>query len=116
MNMFRRSAVAVAICMLVATGGAFAQSKASPAPSGSVNINTADVADLVLLPGVGKATAQRIVEYRTKAGSFHKVEEMMNVRGIGEKTFAEMKPFIALTGTTNIKAAPRKPAAPKPGH
>lgn len=66
-----------------------AEPKAAPAPI--VNINTAPVEQLERLPGVGARTAARIVEYRQKNGGFKKVEELMNVRGIGEKTFLRMK-------------------------
>ena len=66
-----------------------AETKASPAPV--VNINTAPVDQLERLPGVGPATAARIVEYRQKNGGFKKIEELMNVRGIGEKVFLRMK-------------------------
>ena len=54
-------------------------------------------AQLDSLPGVGKATAERIVEYRQKNGSFKKIEELMNVKGIGEKTFLNLKPLIVVT-------------------
>jgi competence protein ComEA len=56
-----------------------------------VNINTAPAEQLSRLPGVGPKTAARIVEYRQKSGGFKKIEELMNVRGIGEKTFLKMK-------------------------
>jgi competence protein ComEA len=57
----------------------------------TVNINTASAAELESLPGVGARTAQRIVEYRQKNGSFKKIEELMNVQGIGEKSFLKIK-------------------------
>jgi len=64
-----------------------------------VNINTATVAELTELPGVGSKTAERIVEYRQKNGQFKKAEDLMNVRGIGEKSFVKMKAQIAVTAT-----------------
>jgi competence protein ComEA len=80
---------------------ALAQQSPSPAPKPSakaegraevvVNLNTATAADLEALPGIGKSTAQRIVEYRLKSGGFKKVEELMNVKGIGEKSFLKLK-------------------------
>src|SRR5271156_6031336 len=57
------------------------------APSTLVNLNTATLAELVALPGVGAKTAARIVDYRQKKGPFKKIEELMNVQGIGEKGF-----------------------------
>lgn len=66
-----------------------------PAAAAPLNINTATVTDLQKLPGIGAATAARIVEYRQKNGPFKKVEELMNIRGIGEKSFLKLKPLIS---------------------
>lgn len=60
--------------------------------SGSlININTADEEALQELPGVGPALAARIIDYRENSGAFRTVEDLMNVSGIGEKTFEKMK-------------------------
>jgi competence protein ComEA len=64
---------------------------AKPATGTIININTAAVSDLEGLPGIGAKTAARIVEYRQKNGPFKKVEELMNVRGVGEKSFLKLK-------------------------
>lgn len=61
-----------------------------------VNLNTASAAELEKLPGVGATTAARIVEYRQKKGPFKKIEELMNVQGIGEKSFLKLKPQITV--------------------
>jgi len=66
------------------------------AVAASLNLNTATAAQLETLPGVGKATADRIVEYRQKSGSFKRVEDLMNVRGIGEKAFLKLKPLVTV--------------------
>jgi competence protein ComEA len=58
---------------------------------GIVNLNTATAGDLEALPGIGAKTAARIVEYRQKNGPFKKIEELMNVRGVGEKNFLKLK-------------------------
>jgi competence protein ComEA len=80
---------------------ASAQSKEPPtakaAPAGLVNINTASASDLQTLPGVGAKTAERIVEYRQKNGPFKKVEDLMNVRGVGEKNFLKLKSQITVS-------------------
>ena len=72
------------------TGGSSAATKASK-PAAMINLNTATLAELQSLPGIGAKVAARIVEYRTKKGPFRKVEELMNVQGIGEKTFLKMR-------------------------
>jgi competence protein ComEA len=62
-----------------------------------VNLNTATVTQLESLPGIGKSTAERILEYRQKSGGFKKVEDLMNVRGIGEKSFLKLKPLVTVS-------------------
>ena len=81
-------AVAALVLLPGTARGAAAQ---APAPSEKVNINTAGVDELVALPGIGKSYAERIVEYRQKNGPFKKVEDILNVRGIGEKTFERIR-------------------------
>ena len=56
-----------------------------------VNLNSATVAQLADLPGIGMKTAELIVQYRGKNGPFKKIEELMNIRGIGEKSFLRIK-------------------------
>ena len=71
--------------------------KAAASAAAPVNINTATMQQLESLPGIGMATAQRIVEYREKNGGFKKIEELMNVRGVGEKSFLTLKALITVT-------------------
>ena len=72
--------------------GATAAQASSQSPAAvTVNLNTATQDQLEKLPGVGPKTAVRIIEYRQKNGGFKKIEELMNVRGVGEKSFLRIK-------------------------
>jgi competence protein ComEA len=68
---------------------------AAPAPA-PLNLNVATAADLEKLPGVGAAMATRILEYRQKSGGFKKIEELMNIQGIGERNFLRLKPLVTV--------------------
>jgi len=79
-----------------------AQSKApAPKPAATaaapVNLNTATAEQLATIPGVGPKMAERIIDYRQKNGGFKKIEDLMNVSGVGEKSFLKMKPLITVT-------------------
>ena len=74
-----------------------AASKGGAAPIAPINLNTATQAQLETLPGIGAKAAQRILEYRQKNGSFKKPEDLMNVKGIGEKAFLKLKPYLTVT-------------------
>ena len=95
--MIRTSALALVALLAALAVPAAAQQAAAPQPAPAakaeavVNLNTATAAELESLPGIGKSTAQRILEYRQKSGGFKKVEELMNVKGIGEKSFLKIK-------------------------
>jgi competence protein ComEA len=80
-------------------------STTSPSPSGEkfhapgdgkVKLNAATTEELQKLPGVGPSTAQSILDYRQAHGAFKELEEIKEVRGIGEKKFAKMEPFLSL--------------------
>lgn len=64
--------------------------------SGPVSLNTGSEAQLESLPGVGPATAQKILDYRQEHGGFTSIDEIQMVKGIGPKKFAKMKPFLKL--------------------
>jgi competence protein ComEA len=102
------SALLVSALTIAAVAAAHTQAeKPSAIERATVNLNTASVDQLADLPGVGKATAQRIVEYRQKSGGFKKIEELMNVKGIGEKSFLKLKPLITVATKTDKAAGER---------
>ncbi len=114
------AAVALAFALGFAPTFASAQSREAAAetdPSGVVNIQTATEAQLTLLPGVGPARAAAIVEYRADH-PFHRVEDIMRVRGIGRAMFRRMRGHLTVEGpttlTTDIGMGPRT-STPEPG-
>jgi comEA protein len=109
-----RSALVLVAALVFAASPLVAQS-ASPKPQGGggraskppvtatvvsaevVNLNSATAAQIASLPGIGPKTAELVVQYRTKNGPFKKIEEVMNVRGIGEKSFLKIKDQLTVT-------------------
>lgn len=79
--------------------------KSKPAASEElrVNLNTASAAELAELPGIGEKVAARVVAYRKKNGGFQKIEEIMNVKGIGEKTFTRLQPHLFIEAKSKEK-------------
>ena len=61
-----------------------------------ININTDNIYELTLLPGIGTSKAEAIIEYRRENGDFTQLEELMNIKGIGESTFNKLKPYICV--------------------
>jgi competence protein ComEA len=79
-----------------AAGGAAASGGAGAAPSAPVNLNSATAEQLDTLDGVGPATAQKILEYRTQHGGFSSIDDLDQIAGIGPKKLAALKPQVTV--------------------
>lgn len=93
----------VVLCLFVTgvtvvAGESFAATKsgsqAETAMDDKVNINTADEADLATLPGVGEKTAAAIISYRKENGKFMSIDDLTEVKGIGDKKLAQIRPYL----------------------
>jgi comEA protein len=85
-------ACVLAICLgLTLSSVSVMAQKSNPASVEKVNLNSATVEQLQTLPGIGPATAKSIIDHRTKVGKFSRIEEIINVKGIGEKKFQKIK-------------------------
>ena len=98
----KRMAGALALAVM-ATAGGEARGLQTPdatktaAPAALVNLNTATAAELERLPGLGPALVARILDYRQKNSGFKKVEDLMSIEGIGERSFLRLKPLVTVT-------------------
>ena len=86
-------ALAAAVSPALAVEGDDARA-AKNQPSRQIDINKATAVELTAIPGVGSVIAQRIVEFRDKQGRFRRVEDLMKIRGIGEKSFQKIRPYV----------------------
>ncbi|MFT5697699.1 MAG: competence protein ComEA [Desulforhopalus sp.] len=90
----------LSLCLSLAPIDSYAKSSDTTSKSASitaikaVNVNTADKTELTEIPGVGSATADAIVKYRNANGKFKSANDLLNIKGIGEKTLKKMKPFL----------------------
>ena len=99
----RGAALLRVIAIALALAGALQVSASAGTLAGVVNVNTATVEQLTLLPGIGESRAREIVALRKRQGAFRRVEALLDVKGIGETSFARMKPFLALQGKTTLE-------------
>jgi competence protein ComEA len=122
--------LAALVALVIAIGGTWSAASAAPAaltiptaasPSldgephaakkssrkeltGKVNLNTATEEQLMLLPAVGPAKAERIVAWRKKNGGFKRIADLRHVKGFGYKSFKKLEPFLDLKGDTTLEA------------
>lgn len=102
------AAAVFAVTALIAPPAAAEPAAQAPAATTAkkavVNINQASTTELTRLPRVGPKLADRIVAQRTQHGSFKRIEDLMEVKGVGEKMFASLRPYLAVSGSTTLAA------------
>ena len=104
-NIRRRRAPALralAACVGVALAAA-AQAAEAPPLQGVVNVNTASVEELQLLPGIGESRALALVELRKRRGGFKSLDELKEVKGIGDASLERIRPYLRLQGRTTAR-------------
>ncbi len=89
------SALAVGLLLALAQ-----PSLAAEPLTGVVNVNIASIEELTLLPGIGESRAKAIVAMREDRGGFGSVDELVEVKGIGEAMLAKLRPYVSLDGKT----------------
>ena len=72
--------------------------------AGKLNLNTASEDQLMLLPAVGPAKAERIVAWRKKNGGFKRIADLRHVKGFGYKSFKKLEPYLDIKGDTTLEA------------
>lgn len=104
----KRHLAILAVFLIAATAGIAAADDAAAA-KGVVNVNTAKVEQLQLLPRIGPALAQRIIDFREANGPFKSADELVAVKGIGDRSVELLKPHVAVKGETTLDAKVRVP-------
>ncbi|MBI4911989.1 MAG: helix-hairpin-helix domain-containing protein [Acidobacteria bacterium] len=100
-------AILLALPLCAASTAPRAKAKA---PGHPINLNTATATELMQLPRVGAKAAERIVAYRKQHGAFQRPEDLMSVKGFGEKSFLKLKPYLS---TGSVQASNRPASQPK---
>ena len=93
-----------AVLGLLYAAPALSVAEAEPALAGVVNVNTATVGELRLLPGVGDVRAQAIVEARKQRGGFKRVDDLLEVKGIGAAGLERLRPYVTVQGKTTARS------------
>ena len=102
----RTASVRAALVALVAASflaAAFAPGARAEAPGAVVNVNTATVEELVRLPGIGEAKARAILDYRKERGAFRSVEQLREVKGIGDAALERIRSQVVTEGKTTLQ-------------
>jgi competence ComEA-like helix-hairpin-helix protein len=91
----RHVAMCASIFFLVCAAGLAARTKKHP-PVTAIDLNTATLSQLEELPGVGPVTAQAILDFRAKSGSFKRVDDLLSVHRISQKKLDKLRPYVTV--------------------
>lgn len=108
MKLGKFGAALLSLCLfapgLCQAAGRKSAAATSEKATGFVNLNTASAEQIAMLPRLGAKVAQRVIDYRKANGGFKRIEDLMEVKGIGEKLFNTLKGHLTLTGQTTLSA------------
>jgi competence ComEA-like helix-hairpin-helix protein len=107
------SRVSALIATLLIVLSSFAAQAEKHPPAKPIDLNLANVKELQELPGVGPVTAQRIIDLREKSGRFHRVEDLLAVRGISQKKLDALRPYVIVSAPPSA-ATPAQKSTPPP--
>ncbi len=108
------NSILILLAMTLAATGVLAADN-SDAP-GVVNINTADASQIAFLPRVGPKTAERVIQFREEHGPFDRPTDLMQVKGIGDKTFELLSQYIVVEGNSTLASKQKTPRRVKETH
>lgn len=98
-----RRGLALVAALMLALAGVGQAADTVERLSGVVNLNTADAEQLQLLPGVGEKRAAAIIEIRSSKGGFKSVDEIVEVKGVGDALLQRLRPHLTLSGKTTAR-------------
>jgi competence protein ComEA len=98
----RRTARLRAVVLAACVAAGLAGTSPAFAAEGVVNVNTATAEELVRLPGIGDAKARAILDYRKEKGAFKSLEQLREVKGIGDAALERLRPHLAIEGKTTL--------------
>ena len=102
-SLWSRSAGLLALVALGLCLGGATTALAAETLRGTININTATAEQLEMLPGIGASRAQAVIEARKRAGGFKRVDDLLEVKGIGKASLEKLRPYLTLDGKTTAK-------------
>ena len=94
--MIRNRLISIALGIALTCGLAFAAAQKNP-PAAPLNLNTATIAQLEQLPGIGASTAKSIIDFRERSGPFQRVEDLLAIKGISKAKLEKLRPYVTIT-------------------